>query len=418
MEKEADNRMGAPILSRLDRLRPRALDAPVPRAQDLPMRLITQTEDLRAFCGAVSEEPFLAVDTEFMRESTYWPKLCLIQAASANHEAVIDPLAQGIDLQPFLDVMGNEAVLKVFHAARQDLEIFLNLAGALPTPMFDTQIGAMACGYGDSIAYDALVQIMLKRRLDKSSRFTDWSRRPLSEAQLSYALADVTHLRDLYPRMAQRLDKDGRRDWVAEELSQLTDPAIYDTSPEMSWRRLKFRKTVPDYVLALKTAAAWRERQAQTRDVPRGRIVKDDAIYEIAEQRPKAPADFDRMRAVPRGFGNSRAAAELLADLQRALAEPDRSAHRIERGPPMPAGAGPTVELLKVLLRYEAERHQVAPRLIASVADLEALAADDDADVQALKGWRRDVFGARALALKHGQLALKLKDGKVIVVED
>jgi ribonuclease D len=381
------------------------------------MRLITQTDDLRDFCRTVAQDPFVAVDTEFMRETTYWPKLCLVQAASANHEAVIDPLAEGIDLTPLLEVMANEQVLKVFHAARQDLEIFQKMAGVLPTPVFDTQIGAMACGFGDSIAYDALVQAMLKRRLDKSSRFTDWSRRPLSEAQLTYALADVTHLRDLYPRMAQRMEKEGRSDWVSDELADLLDPDIYDTTPDLAWRRLKLRKTTADYVLALKTAAAWRERQAQLRDVPRGRIIKDDALYEIAEQRPRSAADFERLRAVPRGFGNSRAAGELLSDLERAFSDPDRPMHKLERGPPQPSGAGPTVELLKVLLRYEAERNQVAPRLIASVADLEALAADDNADIEALKGWRHEVFGARALALKRGQLALKLKDGKITVVD-
>jgi ribonuclease D len=381
------------------------------------MRLITTTEDLDDVCQAFAANDFVAVDTEFMRETTYWPKLCLIQAAGANVEAVIDPLAPGLDLQPFLDLMGNEKVLKVFHAARQDLEIFLKLAGSLPRPLFDTQIAAMACGHGDSIAYDALVQAVLKRRLDKSSRFTDWSRRPLSEAQLTYALADVTHLRDLYPKLVERLEEEGRSDWLARELAQLLNPDIYDMTPENSWKRLKLRKTTPDYVLALQTAAAWRERQAQARDVPRGRIVKDEALYEIAELRPTDAAAFDRMRAVPRGFGNSRGAQELVQALQRAFADTDRIAHRVERPPPLPSGIGPTVELLKVLLRLEAERHQVAPRLIASAADIEAIAANDDADVEALKGWRRNVFGERALALKHGRIALKLKDGKVAIEE-
>jgi ribonuclease D len=306
-------------------------------------------------------------------------------------------------------------VLKVFHAARQDLEIFLKLGDALPHPVFDTQIAAMACGYGDTVAYDALVQQVLKRRLDKSSRFTDWSRRPLSEAQLTYALADVTHLRDVYPRLTQKLAAEGRSHWLDEEHADLLDPSIYDVTPENAWLRLKLRKTTPDYVLALQTAAAWRERQAQARDVPRGRVVKDDALYEIAEHRPKTPADFDRMRAVPRGFGNSRGATELIQALDRAFANPDRIAHKIERAPSLPPGIGPTVELLKVLLRHEAEQHQVAPRLIASVSEIEALAADDNADVAPLKGWRREVFGERALALKHGKIALKLKDGKVAI---
>jgi ribonuclease D len=379
------------------------------------MRVVTKTADLEALCRELAQQPFVAVDTEFMRETTYWPKLCLIQAAAGEVEAVIDPLADGLDLKPFMELMANHNVLKVFHAARQDLEIFLKLGGQLPHPVFDTQIAAMACGYGDTVAYDALVQQMLKRRLDKSSRFTDWSRRPLSENQLTYALADVTHLRDLYPKMRDKLEAEDRLSWLDEEHGNLLDPDIYDTTPEKSWNRLKLRKTTADYVLGLQVAAAWRERQAQLRDVPRGRVVKDEALYEIAEHRPRTPADFDRMRAVPRGFGNSRAAGELIQALDRAFSDPDRPVFKYDRPPPVPSGLGPTVELLKVLLRYEAERHQVAPRLIASASDVEAIAASDSANVPALSGWRRKVFGDRALALKHGRLALKLRDGKVAV---
>jgi ribonuclease D len=379
------------------------------------MRIITRTADLQDVCAELAAQPFVAVDTEFMRETTYWPKLCLVQAAAPGVEAVIDPQAEELDLAPLLALMLNQSVLKVFHAARQDLEIFLKLAGALPTPIFDSQIAAMACGYGDSIAYDALVQQVLKRRLDKSSRFTDWSRRPLSEAQLAYALADVTHLRDLYPRMREKLENEARLSWLDDEHANLVDPDIYDTTPENAWRRLKLRKTTPDYVLALQVAAEWRERQAQLRDVPRGRVAKDDALYEIAEHRPKSAADFDRMRAVPRGFGNSRGAQELVNSLNTAFADAGRATYKHERAPSPPSNSGPTVELLKVLLRHEAERAQVAPRLIASSADIEALAASDNADIPALNGWRRQVFGERALALKHGKLALKLKDGKVSV---
>jgi ribonuclease D len=379
------------------------------------MRVITTTADLEALCRDLAAQEFVAVDTEFMRETTYWPKLCLIQAAAHGAEAVIDPLAPGIDLKPFFDLMSDTRVLKVFHAARQDLEIFLKLGGALPTPLFDSQIAAMACGYGDTIAYDALVQQVLKRRLDKSSRFTDWSRRPLSDNQLAYALADVTHLRDLYPRLKQRLESQNRLHWLDEEHANLSDPEIYDVTPENAWKRLKLRKTTADYVLGLQVAAGWRERQAQLRDVPRGRVVKDEALYEIAEIRPKTAGDFDRMRAVPRGFGNSRAAQELLQALDRAFADPNRAQYKHDRPPPLPSGLGPTVELLKVLLRYEAEENEVAPRLIASAADVEAIAASDTADVAALRGWRRAVFGERALALKHGKLALKLKDGKVTI---
>jgi ribonuclease D len=379
------------------------------------MRVITETADLKELCGELAAQPFIAVDTEFMRETTYWPKLCLIQAAGGGVEAIIDPLAANLDLAPFLALLNNEAVLKVFHAARQDLEIFLKLSGRLPGPVFDTQIGAMACGYGDSVAYDALVQQVLKRRLDKSSRFTDWSRRPLSEAQLSYALADVTHLSEVYPRMRDKLVSQNRLHWLDDEHANLLDPDIYDTTPENAWKRLKLRKTTPDYVLALQVAAAWRERQAQARDVPRGRIVKDEALYEIAEVRPKSAADFDRMRAVPRGFGNSRAGQDLVHALAEAFAQPERPQYKHMRPPPTPNGLGATVELLKVLLRYEADANDVAPRLIASAADIEAIAADDNADAPALKGWRREVFGEQALALKHGKLAIKLIDGRIAV---
>lgn len=381
------------------------------------MRLITETAELTEACHALAAGPFVAVDTEFMRETTYWPRLCLIQAAAPGAEALIDPLAPGLDLKPFLDLMANTAILKVFHAARQDLEIFFNLMDALPHPIFDTQIAAMATGLGDSIAYDGLVQAVLKRRIDKSSRFTDWSRRPLSEAQLAYALADVTHLRDLYPIMAADLAQKNRAHWLDEEHAAMTDPDNFDTTPENAWKRLKLRKVTPDYLLGLQVAAEWRERQAQARDTPRARVLKDEALYEIAEQRPRNADAFDRLRVVPRGFGRSRGGAELIAALEAAFAKPERPSFKHDRPPPAPAGIGPTAELLKVLLRLEAEAHGVAPRLIANAADVEAIAASDNANVAALKGWRREIYGDRALALKHGRIALTLKNGKVAIEE-
>lgn len=380
------------------------------------MRLITTTADLQEVCAKLAKVPFVAVDTEFLRETTYWPKLCLVQVASNAVEALIDPLAAGLDLTPFLEVLKNPEVVKVFHAARQDIEIFVRIMGAVPHPLFDSQIGAMACGLGESIAYDALVSALLDRRVDKSSRFTDWSRRPLSEAQLIYALADVTHLRDLFPILIDRLERDDRAEWVREEHEALTDLALYDTTPENAWKRLKVRKHSRDYLVTLQAACAWRERTAQAKDVPRGRVMKDDALYEVAEQRPRTAEAFDRLRAVPRGFGGSRGGAELAAAIDAALASGDEGP-AVERPPHTPAGIGPTVELLKVLLRHEAEVHQVAPRLIASVSELEAIAASDSADVPALKGWRRTVFGEQALALKHGKIALTLTRGRVALVE-
>lgn len=380
------------------------------------MHVITEGGPLKEFCAALRAGPFAAVDTEFMRESTFWPKLCLIQAAGPGVEAIIDPKAAGLDLGPFWDVLNDKAVVKVFHAARQDIEIFFKLAGAMPGPIFDTQIGAMACGLGDSVAYDALVQQFLKRRVDKSHRFTDWSRRPLSRDQLDYALADVTHLRDLYPIMLDRLSSSGRLRWVEEEHAALCDPEIYDMEPENAWSRLKFKRTSADYLAALRAAAAWRERLAQARDVPRGRILKDDAIYEIAEQRPRNAAAFDRLRAVPKGFGNSRMGQELAAALEAALVDAPAYAPPVDRTPGPPPG-GATVELLKVLLRHASDSHGVAAKLIASVSDLEWIAANDHADCRALTGWRREVFGEQALALKHGRLALSLERGKVVVRE-
>ena len=382
------------------------------------MLLITQNADLITFCEALSAQDFVAVDTEFLRESTYWSKLCLIQAAAPGAEAVIDPLAEGLDLAPFLAVLANPKVLKVFHAARQDLEIFHRLMGALPAPLFDTQIGAMACGFGESIAYDGLVQALLKQKVDKSSRFTDWSRRPLSDSQLEYALADVTHLRDIYPIMAGDLTARGRMHWLDEEHAALIDPDNYDTSPENAWKRLKARKHGGDYLIALQTAAAWRERHAQARDTPRSRVMKDEALFEVAEQRPRTPAAFDRLRIVPKGFSGSRQGQELARLLEEALSAPAKPQEKPQRqaGPP-PHAPGPTVEHFKVLLRRQPDLHGVAPRLIANSQDVEAIALSDAAEVAALRGWRREVFGEQALALKQGRLGLRLRNGQVEVFD-
>jgi ribonuclease D len=381
------------------------------------MQIITTTEALAEACAALAKAPFVALDTEFMRETTYWPKLCLIQAAGGEVEAVIDPLAPGLSLAPLLALLADPGVLKVFHAARQDLEIFVRLMdGRTPAPVFDTQVAAMACGYGEQAAYDALVAGVLKRRIDKSHRFTDWSRRPLSEAQLTYALADVTHLRDLYPKLVSHLEKKGRSDWVAGEMARVIDPALFNWNPEDAWERFKPKKHATDYLAVLRAAAAWRERFAQERDIPRSRVLKDDAIYEIAEQRPRDVEGFGRLRAVPKGFAGSKGGTELIAALDAALANAADYAPKVERAPPPPAGLGPTVELLKVLLKYVADHHGVAPKLLATVSDLEALAASDDADVEALKGWRREAFGRHALDLKHGRIALTLKNKRLEIV--
>jgi ribonuclease D len=381
------------------------------------MTPITTTAELQAFCDRIADAPFIAVDTEFMRETTYWPKLCLIQVAAPAIAAVIDPLAEGIDLAPLLAVLADERVYKVFHAARQDVEIFNNL-GVLPKPLFDTQIAGMAAGFGEQIAYDALVRQMLKIDLDKSSRFTDWARRPLSDAQLTYALADVTHLADLYPILRERLESAGRLGWVMQEMAQLIDPALYDVEPENAWKRLKPRKYAAKYLAVLRGVAAWRERTAQTRDQPRGRILKDDAIDEIATQAPTDADGLNRLRSVPKGFAGSRFGPELIEAIKAALKDPEAYAPVIERNGASPSPAsGAIVELLKVLLKARAEDAGVASKLIATVSDLEKIAGDDDADTQALQGWRREAFGEDALRLKHGELALVLDGTRVRVVE-
>jgi ribonuclease D len=385
---------------------------------DCGMNVITTTEELAKACEAIAQHAFVSVDTEFLRETTYWPVLCLIQAAAGDVEIIIDPMAQGLDLKPFLDLMANEAVLKVFHAPRQDLEIFYRLMGGkLPAPIFDTQTAAMALGFGEQIAYDGLVMAMLKKPVDKSSRFTDWSRRPLSENQLTYALADVTHLRDLYPKMAAQLEKKGRAGWISQEMAAFIDPAAYDTTPANAWKRLKPRRFSQDYLAAFFAAATWRDWFAQERDVPRGRILKDDAIFEIAEQRPRTAAAMDNMRALPKGFGNSKGGVQLLEALNEALDNPSEFAPKIERAPASPPGLGPVVELLKVLLRCEAERLGVASKLLATMSDLEEIAASDHADVAALKGWRRDAFGEKALRLKRGEIGLVMKGKRVLIFD-
>jgi ribonuclease D len=381
------------------------------------MTPITSTADLADFCARLEGQPFIAVDTEFMRETTYWPKLCLVQAAAPGGiEANIDPLAEGLDLGPLLDVLRNPKVLKVFHAARQDVEIF-NILGAMPAPLFDTQIAGMAAGFGEQVAYDALVRKILKVEIDKSHRFTDWSRRPLSAAQQSYALADVTHLAELYPILRARLEKEGRLSWVTEEMAAMCDPALYDVDPENAWRRLKPRKHTAKYLAVFRAVAAWRERTAQQRDQPRGRILKDEAIDELAAQAPTDADAMNRLRSVPKGFAGSRYGPELIEAIQAALKDPEAYAPTIERNhAPPPAAAGAVVELLKVLLKARAEDAGVASKLIATVADLEKIAADDRADTQALHGWRREAFGEDALKLKRGELALVLDGTRVRVV--
>ncbi len=380
------------------------------------MTPITTTKELIAFVDSIKSAPFMTVDTEFMRETTYWPKLCLIQAATIDHAAIIDPLSKELDLKPFLDLLADDKILKVFHACRQDMEIFVNL-GCMPTPVFDTQVAAMAAGYGDQVAYDSLVRQKLKIDIDKGSRFTDWARRPLSEQQLQYALGDVTHLARVYVKLHDRLAKQGRLEWVAHEMILLTDPALYSTRPEEAWRRLKPRKASAKYMAVFAAVAEWRERTAQDRDMPRGRILKDEGIDEIATQTPTDPSAFDQLRSTSKGFGASKFGQELSDIIRNVLKNPEQYAPKHEKPAPVVQVPASVVELLKVLLRIRCEEEGVAPKLIATVADLEKIALDDKADVPALQGWRKKVFGDDAIRLKRGELAMVLNGTKVEVVE-
>lgn len=381
------------------------------------MPLIATTAELAAACKRMARFDVVTVDTEFMRETTYWPKLCVIQLASPEEAVIVDAEAPGISLDPFFKLMANEAVMKVFHAARQDIEIVYHRGGLIPHPVFDTQVAAMVCGFGDSVSYDQLVHKLTGARLDKSSRFTDWSRRPLSERQIEYALADVTYLRDVYQALAARLAEQGRTDWVREEMEVLTSPSTYQLEPADAWKRLKMRIRKPVELAILQTVAAWRETEAQARDVPRGRVLKDDAIYEIAQQAPTTQAALAQLRTLPRGFERSRAAEDILAAVRQAVETPKENLPRVPKHRPTGNGNGAAVDLLKVLLKMISEEHGVASKVIATVDDLEAIATDDEADVPALHGWRRELFGDAALRLKRGEIALAVKSNHVVALK-
>jgi ribonuclease D len=381
------------------------------------MTIITTTAELAAAAKRFARFDSITVDTEFMRETTYWPKLCVIQVASPDEAVMIDAMSPDLELDPFFKLMKNEKIIKVFHAARQDIEIVFHLGGLIPHPVFDTQVAAMVCGFGDSISYDQLVQRLTGEKIDKSSRFTDWSRRPLSERQTEYALADVTHLRDVYTALAQRLAEQNRTEWVREEMEVLTSPDTYQMEPELAWKRLKLRVRKPSELAVLQGIAAWREREAQFRDVPRGRVLKDDAIYEIAAQQPTTAAALGQLRTIPRGFERSRAAEEILGVVRHALDLPRDQLPKVPKHRPPTNGNGAAVDLLKVLLKMISESHGVASKIIATVDDLEAIAADDAAEVPALTGWRRELFGETALRLKRGKLALAVDHNHVVAIE-
>lgn len=381
------------------------------------METITSTEALARFCEKAAKFEFVTVDTEFLRETTYWPKLCLVQIATDDEAVLVDPLAPGIDLAPFFSLLADPTVTKVFHAARQDIEIFVKLTGQVPANIYDTQVAASVCGFGDSVSYDNLVRSICNVELDKSSRFTDWSARPLSEKQKTYALADVTYLRDIYRTLAAQVESTGRGSWVDDELELLRSIDTYVVQPEAAWERLRTKLGRPRDLAALKALAAWRERRAQTTDQPRSRVLKDDALVELAMQRPQTSEAFDKLRAVQRGFGRSGGGAEVIELLKQIEALPKSELPKpLERyRGPSPKGA--VGDLLRVLLKAVAEEHGVAARIIATSDDIDALVLDDNADIPALKGWRRKLFGDKALAIKHGRMGLAATRKGVIEIE-
>jgi len=378
--------------------------------------LIENTAELAALCEGWAKADYITVDTEFMRENTFYAILCLVQVAGPDGAVAIDPLAPGMDLTPLYDLLAAPRPLKVFHAARQDLEIFFNKTGSVPTPIFDTQVAAMVCGFGESVGYETLAARLAGARIDKSSRFTDWSRRPLSERQVRYALEDVIHLRTAYEKLARNLERSGRASWLDDEMALLSDPATYQLHPENSWKRLKVRHAKPRFLAVLREIAAWREVEAQTRDIPRNRILRDEALLEIAGHPPRDIEELLRIRGMGRGLAEGKRGQTLLAAVERAMALPEDQLPSLPHYEAPSRNIGPLMELLKVLLKLRCDEEDVAAKLIANTTDLERIASNDDAEVPALQGWRREIFGNDALALKRGELALAAKGDKVSVI--
>jgi ribonuclease D len=380
------------------------------------MEIITTTPALENLCAELARDEFVAVDTEFMREQTFWPILCLIQIAGSRREAVIDPLSPDIDLSPFYALMADEKVVKAFHAARQDVEIIFVAAGTIPKPLFDTQVAAMVCGFGEQVSYEGLVRSLAKAKVDKSSRFTDWSRRPLSERQLAYALSDVTHLRTIYVKLKAELDRSGREPWLLEEMAVLTSPGTYQSDPKEAWRRIKFRTRSRRQLAVLAKVTEWREQEAQSRDVPRSRVLKDDVLIELAVQAPRSLDEMKNLRALPKGFSGSRFAEPILEAIEAALAAPEADWPPL--GPALDGraeGTSATIEVLRLALKIVCETEGIAPKLVANTADLEAIAAGARKDVALFQGWRNAVFGRIALALIRGDMAISLDDGRPVL---
>ena len=380
------------------------------------MNVITDTDALARACKLLSDQEFTTIDTEFLRENTFWPQLCLIQMAGPEGEFIVDPLAKNLDLAPFFELMAHQATTKVFHAGRQDLEIIYAKAGIIPKPLFDTQIAAMVCGFGESIGYVNLVKKVLNVELDKGARFTDWSRRPLSTKQLTYALADVTHLRGVYTHLANELTASKRSNWVAEEMATLAAPETYAADPDQAWRRLKMRVKNRRALAVLMELAAWRDRQAQAQDVPRNRILRDEALYDIANQSPTDPTKLGQLRTLSDGFARSARAKEIVEIVRTGLDRNIKTVPQLNTGQSLSPAAAAVSDLLRVLLKACAARHRVATKLIADSSDLDRIASETEPDIAALKGWRRELFGEEALRVKRGEVAVTVIDGEITTV--
>ncbi|MGR3496700.1 ribonuclease D [Citreimonas sp.] len=384
------------------------------------MQTITETEALAAFCARAHQAPYVTVDTEFLRERTYYSKLCLVQLAlpgrGEDDAVLVDPLVEGLSLDPLMKLFRDESVVKVFHAARQDLEIFQIDHGVIPAPLFDTQVAAMVCGFGEQVGYETLVKRIAKGSVDKSSRFTDWSRRPLTDAQKTYALADVTHLRDIYEFLAAKLEETGRERWVAEEVAVLTDPETYITRPRDAWKRIKTRSNSPRFLAIVRELAAFREAYAQSRNIPRNRVFKDDALVELASTKPANLQDLGRSRLLLREARKGEIAEGILASVATGQTCPKEDLPEAERGRDNDQVNPALADLLRVLLKAKTEAYGVASKLIAQAADLDRIASGAR-DVAALKGWRRKVFGDDALRLCEGRIALAAEGERVRVIE-
>ncbi len=380
------------------------------------MTLISKTAELAAFCDRQSGADFIALDTEFMRDTTYWPKLCLVQIGGPEEAVAIDTLAEGIDLAPLYRLLADESLLKVLHSARQDLEIFFHQTGQLPKPIFDSQVAAMVCGFGESVAYQTLARELAGAKIDKTSRFADWSHRPLTQRQIDYALADVIHLRPIYRKLKGKLRHNGREAWLGQEMDILTAPETYRLAPVDAWRRLKPRSLDRRFLAVLQSVAAWREEEAQRRDVPRNRVLRDEQLMDIAAHRPKSAEHLGRTRGLSLDFAQGRLGQGILAAVEQGLEVPDDQRPKPVKRPELNGDPGPLVELLKVLLKLSCHEHHVAQKLVANTADLEQLALDDEAPIAALQGWRRDIFGEAALALKRGELALGADGNEIAII--